>query len=163
MSVSIFKRHARSTLIGAVISGAVMSLVAQGALAASPAPIPTWDEVQACYEKAQSQDSKTDPDRLAPCLEKELALVKSEHKDTTERVAAMAKAADKAQGVRTRWTKFIQAGQSFDTFVTRECAYFGMVTKGNRRAEKNGELACRINYYRMRTNVLKNRFLSAAK
>ena len=89
--------------------------------------------------------------------------VKSEHKDATERVAAMAKAADKEKGVRTRWTKFIQAGQSFDTFVTRECAYFGMTTKGNRVAEKNGELACRINYYRMRTNVLKNRFLSAAK
>ncbi len=140
-----------------------VQLSTAAAFAAKPAPIPTYEEVQACYEKAQGEDGKATPDRVAPCLEKEFALVKSEHKDATERVAAMAKAADKEKGVRTRWTKFIQAGQSFDTFVTRECAYFGMTTKGNRVAEKNGELACRINYYRMRTNVLKNRFLSAAK
>ena len=95
-----------------------VQLSTAAAFAATPAPIPTYEEVQACYEKAQGDDGKATPD---------------------------------------------QAGQSFDTFVTRECAYFGMTTKGNRVAEKNGELACRINYYRMRTNVLKNRFLSAAK
>ena len=139
-----------------------VQLSTAAAFAAMPAPIPTNEEVQACYEKAQGEDGKATPDRLAPCLEKEFALVKSEHKDATERVAAMAKAADKEKGVRTRWTKFIQAGQSFDTFVTRECAYFGMTTKGHRVAEKNGELACRINYYRMRTNVQKTRIKRAS-
>lgn len=157
-----FSMDIRQKLAPAVAAATVF-FASGAALAAKTPPVPTMQEVQVCYEKAHAEGASPSPDAMAPCLEKELAFVKSEHKDATERVAAMAKAADKEQGVRTRWTKFIQAGQSFDTFVTRECAYFGMTTRGNRRAEKNGELACRINYYRMRTNVLKNRFLSGAR
>ena len=139
-----------------------MIAVLAAALAAgwAAAAEPTYESVQACHEKAQASK---DPNQVAVCLADELKIVQAEHKDAVERVAVIAKRWDKKTNSRQRWNKLIQAGQSFDTFVTRECAYFGMTTKGNRRAEKNGELACRINYYRMRTNVLKNRFLSGAR
>ena len=80
-----------------------------------------------------------------------------------ERVAVIAKRWDKKTNSRQRWNKLIQAGQSFDAFVRRECEFVRMTTKGNQVKEKNAELACRINYYRMRTDVLETRYLAAEK
>lgn len=128
--------------------------------AAQKKAVPTYEEIAACYEKDGTMNN---PDRFGECLEKELAFVMAEHQDASERVAAIAKAKDKAQGVRTRWNLIVQAGQRFDSFVKRECDFAGIMTKGNRRAEQNGELACRINYYRMRTNVLENRYLAEGR
>lgn len=147
----------KTTLLLAALIAAAIGSTAQ---AAQKKPTPTYEEVAACYGK---DGTMSNPERLGACLEKELAFVKAEHQDASERVAAIAKVKDKAQHVRTRWNLIVQAGQRFDSFVNRECEFAGMMTKGNRRAEKNGELACRINYYRMRTNVLENRFLSEGR
>ena len=55
------------------------------------------------------------------------------------------------------------AAQSFETFVKRECDFVALTTKGSRRKEENAELACRIGYYRMHTDVLENHYLGAAR
>ena len=73
-----------------------------------------------------------------------------------------AKAWDKPSGGRTRWNKFIVSGQSFDTFVKRECDFVSTVTKGSRLVEDNAELACQINWYRLRTSILTNRHLTGS-
>lgn len=133
------------------------ALLAASAEAAAPAKDPTAEDVRACYERADEKNL----DAVQDCLEMELKVVQAEHRDATERVASMAKALDKPTGTRTRWNKFIQSGQSFDAFVRRECEFVRMTTKGSKTAERNGELACRINYYRLHADILENRFLSA--
>lgn len=110
-----------------------------------------------CYQKA------SDPTQELQCLEKEYKAVRREHKDVVERVAAIAKAWDKPYRTRQRWTKFIQAGQSYDTYVTRECQFFGWTTKGNRTKEKIAEMGCKVNLYRARIDMLENRYLSSGK
>ena len=93
----------------------------------------------------------------------DLAYAQSEYKTVTEQVASLAKAWDKPSGGRTRWNKFIVSGQSFDTFVKRECDFVSTVTKGSRLVEDNAELACQINWYRLRTSILTNRHLTEAR
>lgn len=141
--------------ICAVASAAL--LLASAVQAAAPAKDPTVEDVRACYEKAGGKD----PQAVQDCLELELKVVQAEHRDATERVASMAKALDKPTGTRTRWNAFIQAGQRFDSFVQRECHFVSLTMKGGKTAQRNAELACRINYYRLRADILENRFLSA--
>ncbi len=117
----------------------------------------TLATVLACHAKAKSDEQK------GRCLERELKLVESEHKDAVERVTVVAKAWDKPTKTRRRWDAFLRSSQSFDTFVRRECAFVALTTKGNRTKEKNAELACRIGYYRMHTDVLENHYLGAAR
>ena len=48
-------------------------------------------------------------------------------------------------------------------FIKRECDFVKNTTKGSSTQENNAALACRINLYRMRTDMLENRYLSSAK
>lgn len=123
---------------------------------AAPA-VPTVEQVEACHRKASD-----DAQRQA-CLKKELELVLAEHKRAIERVNTVAKAWDKPYRTKLRWEKLIRTNQSFDTFVKRECDFVRYTTKGSRTKELNAELACRINYYRMHTDVLENRYISEAR
>ena len=128
-------------------------------LAAAAAPKkepPTADAVAACYLNIKGEDQEA----RGKCLSMELEMVQATYKDVIDRVASYAKALDKPSGTRTRWNKFILSGQSFDTFVKRECDFVGITTKGSRRVEANAELACKIGYYRLRTSILTNRHLS---
>lgn len=124
--------------------------------AASQKEPPTAEAVVQCYGAVQGDDQEA----RGKCLAMELEMVQATYKDVTDRVASYAKALDKPSGTRTRWNKFILSGQSFETFVKRECDFVGITTKGNKRVEANAELACRIGYYRLRTNILTNRHLS---
>lgn len=148
-------------LMKGTAAGIIAAALAAAALSVQAAPAkkaPTASEVEACWEKAGD-----DADRGNACLKMELALVQEEYKSTTERVASLAKAWDKPDGGRTRWNKFIVAGQSFDTFVRRECEFVSSVTKGRRIVEDNAELACRIGWYRLRTSTLTNRHLTQSR
>lgn len=136
---------------------AVALLGVGAAYAAKPKPVPTPEQVAACHQKA------TDDQQRQDCLEKELELVTAEHKDAVERVTVMAKAWDKPQRTKQRWEKFIRSSQSFETFVKRECDFVRFTTKGSRTKERNAELACRINHYRMHTDVLENRLLASER
>ena len=117
---------------------------------------PTADAVAQCYSAIQGDNQEA----RGKCLAMELEMVQATYKDVTDRVASYAKALDKPSGTRTRWNKFSLSGQSFETFVKRECDFVGITTKGNKRVEANAELACRIGYYRLRTSILTNRHLS---
>ncbi len=116
------------------------------------------DEINACYRNAGE-----DRDRIHHCLEKEFDALVTEHKDVTERVAVIAKSWDKPHRNRVRWDRLMRSNQSFKTYVRRECDFIESTTKGARIVEKNAELACKINLYRMRVDFLENRFLSAEK
>ena len=139
---------------------AAAACIAASALQAAPknAEPPTAAAVEACWAKAEDDASKANG-----CLKLELGLAQYQYKTVTERVASLAKAWDKPSGGRTRWNKFILSGQSFDTFVKRECDFVSTVTKGNRTVEDNAELACRINWYRIRTSILTNRHLTDSR
>ncbi len=117
----------------------------------------TIETILACHAKAKTDEQK------GRCLERELKLVETEHKDAVERVTVVAKAWDKPTKTRRRWDAFLRSSQSFETFVKRECAFVALTTKGNRTKEENAELACRIGYYRMHTDVLENHYLGAAR
>lgn len=134
---------------------AVCALTAAGGALANAGSL---DEINACY-----RDAGEDRDRINRCLDKEFDLVVAEHKDVTERVAVVAKSWDKPNRNRKRWDKLMRANQSFKTYVSRECDFIENTTKGARIVEKNAELACKINLYRMRVDFLENRFLSAEK
>ena len=114
-------------------------------------------DLQGCYAKADT------PSEQKVCLEKEWKSTQDEHKDVVERVAGMAKAWDKPYRTRDRWTQFIRSGQSFETWVSRECRFINNTTKGNRTEEELAELACKINLYRIRIDMLENHYLSAAR
>lgn len=133
---------------------AALAVFAGGASAAPAKAVPTAERVAACHQKA------ADDQQRQKCLEMELELVTAEHKDAVERVTVVAKAWDKPHRTRQRWEKFIRSSQSFETFVKRECDFVRYTTKGSRTKEQNAELACRINYYRMHTDVLENRHLA---
>ena len=75
----------------------------------------------------------------------------------------MAKAWDKPYKTRDRWNRFIRASQNFETWARRECEFVKMTTKGNRTTEQAAELACRINLYRVRIDMLENHYLSSQK
>lgn len=111
-----------------------------------------------CYQTAGD-----DAVKIGVCLEQESKLVQAEYKDAVERVTIVAKAWDKPNRNRTRWDKLMRANQAFDNFIKRECDFVKNTTKGNRTQENNAALACRINLYRMRTDMLENRYLSSAK
>jgi hypothetical protein len=133
-----------------LLTAVVFSFVASGAYAAA-----------AKSEPPTAADA--DPSKENSCLKLDLAYAQSEYKTVTEQVASLAKAWDKPSGGRTRWNKFIVSGQSFDTFVKRECDFVSTVTKGSRLVEDNAELACQINWYRLRTSILTNRHLTEAR
>lgn len=147
----------KRALLAAV--AAVLTLSAAAAGAAPKAEPPTAEAVTACYAKVKGGDAEA----KRRCLEMELEMTQAQYKNVTDRVASLAKALDKESGRRTLWNKFILAGQSFETFVKRECDFVGDATKGARRIEQNAELSCRIGYYRIRTNILMNRHLSQAR
>ncbi|MDO5532864.1 DUF1311 domain-containing protein [Sutterella sp.] len=128
-------------------------------LAAPTKARPTADAVSACYAAVKDNDAEAQ----GKCLNLELDMVQGAYKDVTDRVASLAKALDKPTGTRTRWNKFILAGQSFDTFVKRECDFVANTTKGRRQLEVNAELSCKIGYYRLRTSILTNRHLSQSR
>ena len=115
-------------------------------------------EINTCYQRAGD-----DAEKLQTCLTQEFNAVKAEYKDTSERVTVVAKAWDKPNRNRVRWDKLMRANQAFDSYVKRECEFVRSTTKGNQTVEKNASLACRINLYRMRTDLLENRYLSTAK
>lgn len=115
------------------------------------------DDLAACYRNAK------DVTQTKACLEKEWKAVQAEHKEAVERVASLAKAWDKPYKTRDRWNRFIRASQNFETWARRECEFVKMTTKGNRTTEQAAELACRINLYRVRIDMLENHYLSSQK
>ncbi len=115
-------------------------------------------EINTCYQQAGD-----DLVKLGACLQKEFDAVQAEHKNAVERVTVVAKAWDKPNRNRNRWDRLMRANQAFENYVRRECDFVENTTKGSRQAEKNAEQACRINLYRMRTDMLENRYLSAEK
>lgn len=115
------------------------------------------EDLEACY-----RDAKDATQHLA-CLQKEWKAVEAEHKEAVERVASLAKAWDRPTRTRDRWNRFIKATQSFESWTKRECEFVRMTTKGNRTAEQSGELACKINLYRIRIDMLENHYLSNQK
>lgn len=115
-------------------------------------------EINTCYQRAGDDEEK-----LQVCLTQEFNAVKAEYKDTSERVTVVAKAWDKPNRNRVRWDKLMRANQSFDSYVKRECEFVRSTTRGSQTVEKNASLACQINLYRMRTDLLENRYLSTAK
>ena len=153
------KPQMRELTYSYLLTAVVFSFVASGAYAAAAkSEPPTAADVEACWAKADA-----DPSKENSCLKLDLAYAQSEYKTVTEQVASLAKAWDKPSGGRTRWNKFIVSGQSFDTFVKRECDFVSTVTKGSRLVEDNAELACQINWYRLRTSILTNRHLTEAR
>ncbi len=132
------------------LAAVLFAAAACGSFAAEP------DEasISACYAAAKDEAAR------GRCLESELKLVLARHKDVVERVTIVAKAWDKPYRTKLRWDKFIRSGQSFDTFVRRECDFVRYTTKGSRQVEKNAELACRIGYYRVHADILRNRYLA---
>ena len=108
------------------------------------------DDLAACYRNAK------DVTQTKACLEKEWKAVQAEHKEAVERVASLAKAWDKPYKTR-------RATQNFETWARRECEFVKMTTKGDRTTEQAAELACRINLYRVRIDMLENHYLSSQK
>ena len=126
-----------------------LSLLGMSALLAlSPVTASEMVGINMCYQKAG---------------EKELKYIQAEHKDAVERVTVIAKSWDKPNHNRVRWDKQMKANQAFESYVKRECDFIKNTTKGRRTQEVNAQLACRINLYRMRTDMLENRFLSSAR
>ena len=119
--------------------------------------LPLGVSAAACYRNAK------DVTQTKACLEKEWKAVQAEHKEAVERVASLAKAWDKPYKTRDRWNRFIRASQNFETWARRECEFVKMTTKGNRTTEQAAELACRINLYRVRIDMLENHYLSSQK
>lgn len=127
-------------------------------LAVSPVSASEMVGINICYQKASD-----DIEKINACLEKELKYIEAEHKDAVERVTVIAKSWDKPNRNRVRWDKQMKANQAFESYVKRECDFIKNTTKGNRIMEENAQLACRINLYRMRTDMLENRFLSSSR
>ena len=144
-----------STLVRIASPCGLCALLASGAAqAAAKAEPPSSEQVRACYGALKGEDANA----KGKCLELELALVQSEYKAVSDRVAALARALDKnAGGGRTRWNKSVLAGQSFESYVKRDCDFVEETTDGAKRLKANAGLSCRIGYYRMRTSVLTNR------
>ena len=129
-----------------LLCGLVLAAASFAAHAASP-----MVEINMCYQKAGD-----DAVKIGACLEQESKLVQAEYKDAVERVTVVAKAWDKPNRNRTRWDKLMRANQAFDNFIKRECDFVKNTTKGSSTQENNAALACRINLYRMRTDMLLN-------
>lgn len=136
-----------------VLALLAMALVAGGFSSATNAA----QDLSVCYQNAK------DVVQQKNCLEKEWKAVEAEHKEAVERVASLAKAWDKPYQTRDRWNRFIRSTQNFETWVRRECEFVRMTTKGNRTTEQAAELACRINLYRVRIDMLENHYLSSQK
>lgn len=111
-----------------------------------------------CYQKAGD-----DAVKIGACLEQESKLVQAEYKDAVERVTVVAKAWDKPQSKQDALGQAHEGQSAFDNFIKRECDFVKNTTKGSSTQENNAALACRINLYRMRTDMLENRYLSSAK
>ena len=138
------------------IKGAAALMLAM--LLAGPSYAANMAEINTCYQRAGD-----DAEKLQLCLKQELDAVKAEYKDASERVTVVAKAWDKPNRNRTRWDKLMRANQAFDSYVKRECEFVRSTTKGNQTAERNSLLACQINLYSMRTDLLENRYLSSGQ
>ncbi len=117
-------------------------------------PTDTLKEVTSCYAQAGNKVRKQ-----LDCLDRELRVVKAEHKETAERVITVARERDKALKTRAGWDGFVRATQSFEGYVRRECANVKLLTRGSRDAKEKAHLACQIGLYRLRTQQLENRYL----
>lgn len=146
----------KMTMVGLV--GAL--LVGTTALQAAPTSTKITEENLAqCYKQAQNS-----PDRVSDCLEKELDMVKKEHKDVTERVYLIAKGIDKKKGGRATLANMnLKVNQTFENYVDTECDVMQRMNDGDKVELKNEGLSCQINLYRMRVDMLENRYLSADK
>ncbi len=118
----------------------------------------TEEGLAACYKQAQNS-----PERLTGCLEKELDYVKKEHKDVVERIYLLAKGMDTKKGVRGTTDQILKTNSAFLDYVERECAVMQRMNDGDAVDKKNDALSCEVNLYRMRVDMLENRYLSAAK
>lgn len=114
---------------------------------------PTATAVRACYANEKNAEERE------RCLNMELDLVRFEYKAVADQVAAGARVQDKKAGNGTRWNKVIAAGQSFESYVKRDCELVVITTSGGKQMRVNAGLACQIGHYRMRTSVLANRHL----
>ncbi len=118
----------------------------------------TEQSLATCYKQAQNS-----PEKLTRCLNQEHDFIKKEYKDVTERVFLLAKAFDKKKNSRGTTDLHLKSNQAFESYVERECSVMERLNEGDRTDQKNEELSCEINLYRMRIDMLENRFLSAAK
>ncbi len=131
-----------------------------GALLCSPlyakgtTPTETLNDVTSCYAQAGTNAKKQ-----LDCLDRELRLVKAEHKETAERVITIARERDKPLKTRAGWDGFVRATQSFEGYVRRECANVKLLTRGTKDAKERASLVCQIGLYRLRTEQLENRYL----
>ncbi len=128
---------------------------ALAAFSAISAEAPTTESVLACHARAKNDDQR------GACLELEWKLVQAEHKEVSDRVNAVARSWDRQAKTRQRTEKFVRVGQSFESFVNRECDFVRFTTRGSRQKEENAELACKISYFRMHADVLENRYLNS--
>lgn len=138
-----------------VVCSVAVLFSASGVMAAGSGVL---SEITTCYQKAGEN-----MEQINHCLNEEYEAVVAEYKDVTERVAVIAKSWDKPNRNRVRWDKLMKANQAFKGYVGRECDFVENTTRGARILEKNAEMACKINLYRMRVDFLENRYLSAEK
>lgn len=136
----------------------VLLLSVSFAHAATKTTVMSEEKLAQCYKQAQNL-----PARLNDCLTQELSMVKKEHKDVTERVFLIAKALDKKKGNKSVTDSHMKANQSFENYVDRECNVMKVMNSGDKLDQSNEDLSCEINLYRMRVDMLENRYLSAEK
>ena len=134
----------------------VLLLSVSFAHAATKTTVMSEEKLAQCYKQAQNL-----PTRLNDCLTQELSMVKKEHKDVTERVFLIAKALDKKKGNKSVTDSHMKANQSFENYVDRECNVMKVMNSGDKLDQSNEDLSCEINLYRMRVDMLENRYLSA--
>lgn len=124
----------------------------------------TWaaeDSVQvlaACYRQAQNS-----PDKLSNCLTREFDMLKKEYKDVTDRIFVLAKSKDKNKGKRGLTASQQKTNNAFESYVESECNFMSDMNTADKLSQRNEELSCRVNLYRMRIDLLENHFLSASK
>lgn len=75
----------------------------------------------------------------------------------------IAKALDKKKGNKSVTDSHMKANQSFENYVDRECNVMKVMNPGDKLDQSNEDLSCEINLYRMRVDMLENRYLSAEK
>jgi uncharacterized protein YecT (DUF1311 family) len=112
-------------------------------------------DLAACYQAAGDDLTKK-----TECLKQEAEAVDAEYDEAAEKVLAEMKSIDKAESGKKCWKSMLAAHQAFSTYVKRECAAAAEAEVSSAVGAENTELACRINLQRMRTDMLKTRYLS---
>lgn len=118
------------------------------------------ENLAACYRQAQNSVTKT-----TSCLNQELSLLKKEYSDTVSRVSTEATRAEKKQKLsKQKLVKaFLKTNKTFESYVSQECDFIKSMANSDSSSVKNESLACQINLYRMRIDMLENRYLSSVK